>query len=134
MPATILANANPAFTGGVNFGPTNITVNGTLYPALIGTTSGCDVSVHHLDSVSIPGIVGYGTNDEAVGWQATASLPGVQPINSNVDAMLTNATAASSLVTRYSTNSFHELTSAQATYYSGTWFPNVVDPLCPKTY
>jgi hypothetical protein len=113
IPATLLSYVNQAFCGPVNFGPNSVTANGIVYPPLVGGTSGLDIGQHHLDSVTIPGMVSYGTNDEAVGWQTTASLPNVTPINSNIDAMLTNATP-SGYVVRNQTSDYHEFTAKDA--------------------
>ncbi len=97
IPATIVENVNPAFTGTANFNATN--------------TSGLDCGPTLLNACNVPGLVSYGTSDEAVGWQATASAPGVQPINSNTDLIITNAIAAGMPVTRNETADFHQFTS-----------------------
>jgi hypothetical protein len=101
VPATIISNANTAFTTPVNF-------------SLINTT-GADITTTQLNTVTVPGIVTYGTNDEAVGYNSAGT--GGTPI-SNTDAMLTNAAAAGAPITRNATADFHEFTNAD----SGTWF------------
>ena len=57
-PATILETPSPLFTGGE-----------TLYSF---DFSGLDATINQLNTVAIPGIVGYGTSDEAVGWSGSA--------------------------------------------------------------
>ncbi len=56
-PATVLETANPIFTGGATFYSFNL--------------SGLDTTSNQLNGVTIPGIVGYGTSDEAVGWSSS---------------------------------------------------------------
>lgn len=130
VPATIISNASPTFTFPANYGPTAVTGDGNTVPPLpAGGTSGMDIGQTALNAnsvnpngVTVPGIVTYGTNDEAVGWQTTASLPGVGPIDSNTDAMLTNATNAGLPVLRNQTSDFHEFTNDDAGY-SATFTP-----------
>jgi hypothetical protein len=103
-PATILSNANTLFTTPVNFTAVN--------------TTGLDITTTHLNAVTIPGIVTYGTNDEAVGYNLAGT--GGTPV-SNIDALITAAVGAGRPVTRNATPDFHEFTNAD----SGTYFTPV---------
>ena len=58
VPVTILSNLKEQFATPANFNSIN-------------NTSGLDLTTNHLNAVAIPGIVGYGTNDEAVGYSGT---------------------------------------------------------------
>lgn len=60
VPATLVENANPVLTTPVNFGLLN--------------TSGMDISTTMLNNVVIPGAIGYGTTDIAVGYGGTTTV------------------------------------------------------------
>lgn len=114
-PATILSNVPASATTPVNFTVLN--------------TSGYQISATYLNAVTVPGVVGYGTNDTTVGWQN----PGGSLPTSNTDAMITAAVAASQPVTRNATTDTHEFILADATYYAG-YFTSTIDPLAPKQF
>lgn len=159
--------------------------------------SGMDLGPTALNGVTIPGIVGFGTNDSFVGYSGTSTYTGA---NIDVTTLNNSSLAVSSLtgyivgptvtvtgltggagravisftgasggnltgcnlvtgsgtlasgtvmlqnntqliianapanVVGHSTSDSHVFTTADATYYSGTWFVNVVDPLAPKVF
>ena len=115
---TIISNINVLFTPPVNFGTT--------------TTTGLDVTATWLNGVTIPGIVGYGTADIAVGYNSAGT--GGTPV-SNTDAMITAQQAAqpSHQVVRNATSDTHEWIGADTLDYIN-WFNTVVDPLCPEVF
>jgi hypothetical protein len=57
VPACIAQNISPIFTSPLNMYTNNC--------------SGCEVGPTALNAVTTPGIIGYGTSDEVVGWAAT---------------------------------------------------------------
>ena len=73
---TLLSNINPGFTPPVNY-------------SLINTT-GLDAETTVFNSVTIPAIVGYGTNDGVVGHNSAGTNGPV----SNTDAIITNQQTA----------------------------------------
>ena len=84
-------------------------------------TSGLDLTTTFLNGVtSIPGIIGYGSADNAVGYSGQAT-------------MYTNAHAINSTITNNSTAEAHQFSSTDSTTYV-SWFTGTVDPLCPKKY
>lgn len=113
-PVTILSNISQSYTGFVNFASTN--------------TTGLDATATQLNAVTIPGVVGYGTADVIAGYNSAGT--GGTPV-SNTDAMITAAVGLSQPVTRNSTTDNHTFLSADATYYSGTYFSGTIDPLAP---
>jgi hypothetical protein len=182
-PSTWLRNADFLYTG-VQYGQID--------------TSGLDLSASSLAGAAMPGVIGYGTNDSAIGYGGVTTVAagsagvdsaavttlnvastantvqgvsvtvtgltggvgwatftytgtsggnqftgctrvggsGTLALNNPVTQSLTSAILAASPanVVAYSTTDTHELTAADAAYYSGTWFANTVDPLCPKVF
>jgi pimeloyl-ACP methyl ester carboxylesterase len=185
VPACILQNANPSIAFTTAFQQENCT--------------GVEIASSALNACTLPGIVGYGTADEAVGWAAStfsgtngtnvntftgsqslsvassanfvvgASVKvitstgyaiitftgtgtgiltgcttvygsgtiasGAAVIQNNTDALITAQQVAQSShqVTRYTSASTHELSSADATEYS-SWVASTLDPLCPASF
>ncbi len=129
LPATILSNTSPVYTNPANYGPNQVVSGYTWSTPLSGGTAGMDIGANALlagqtstigvtnpSGVTIPGIILYGTNDGAVGWQSTASLPGVNPISSTIDQMLTNSASAGLPILRDQTNNAHAFTNDDAGY------------------
>jgi hypothetical protein len=116
VPATILHNAAFIYTTPANFG--NV------------TTIGVDVQATDLNTVALPGLVGYGTNDIAVGYDLAGT--GGTPI-SNTDAMITNAVALGNPVERNATTDTHEFTAADAAFVAN-WFGGAIDPSYPRVF
>ncbi len=105
--ATVVSDASPVFTSPVDFSATD--------------TSGLDTTTGILDGVlQKPGIIGWGTNDSAVGYL-------------EIQAIYNSALAAGCPVVSNPTNSNHELRSSDTTTYLN-WFTNTVDPLAPKIF
>lgn len=115
-PWTIGSTLSTTFTPGFNFGSLN--------------TTGFDTTTTQVNDVDLPGVIGYGTNDTAVGWDLAGT--GGTPI-SNTDAIITNAVAAGQNVTRHATTDAHAISSSDATFYPA-WFASTVDPLCPRQF
>ncbi len=59
-PLTVWSNILPALTTPTNFGVIN--------------TSGADISATYLNSVTVPGVVGYGTSDEVVAYSGFTTI------------------------------------------------------------
>lgn len=72
FPATLWSNPSTAFTTPINFGPA--VVSGLA--ALPNGTSGLDLGPTDLNAVTIPGMVGWGTSDTAVGFSQTTVAAG----------------------------------------------------------
>jgi hypothetical protein len=124
IPATILSNASPAYTSPANYG------------TLPSGTGGLDVTQTALNSVNIPGIVMFGTQDAGVGWAypglGTLSPSGGVPSNAYVslgqpysytDIMIQNAQTAGMPVTRNQTPNIHDFSNDDEAFtavYSGT--------------
>lgn len=94
-------------------------------------TTGLDTGAHHLDSIIIPGIIGYHKDDFILGgWQTPQS---------NIDAIITNQQAAQPAhqMTRFGVDTGnHAVLMSDVTYYSHPttgWFNINVNPLCPAT-
>jgi len=92
-PATLLGNCGVAYTPPETF--SNI------------TWTGLNLSTTAMNAVTVPGIIGYGTNDTAVGYNLAGT--GGTPV-SNTDSIITNAVNAGQPVTRNATSETHEFT------------------------
>jgi hypothetical protein len=91
---TILANVNSNFLGGATWS---------------GLGHGADILTTHLNGITLPGIVGYGSTDGAVGYNSAGT--GGTPV-SNTDSLITTAQAAngsSALPTRNTTADGHSV-------------------------
>lgn len=118
---TILENVGSALTPGYNFGI---------------SWTGLDLGPSFLAGCPVPGIFGYNTGDTAAGYDSagTSGTPvsNTQLIVTNSPSWITGVSNPSGSVEN------HELSTADGTYFSGTWFagtgPNGPDVLCPKVF
>lgn len=121
-PPTILANLNLAALGG---------------PSWAALGHGADILTTNLNGITMPGIIGYGTNDNIVGYNSAGT--GGTPV-SNTDALITAAQTFNGSIrkpVRNSTTDGHGLLLADTQTYANAstgWFATDVDPICPKFF
>lgn len=105
-PVALLSGLSTAFSTPADFTAVN--------------TTGLDTTAAMLNAVAVPGILGWGTSDSAVGF-------------TNQQAIYTAAHAAGAPITSNATADNHELLSADVTTYTA-WFTATVDPLAPAVH
>ena len=138
----IAANRQSSIIGFIAHEPACLPENAVVGVTGWGATnfSGIDLPSTYLTAANAvsplpPGIIGYGTNDPAVGWQN----PGVGLPTNNTDAILTACSGASMPVTRRSTADTHEFTGTpqgagnDAAAYAA-WIVSTLDPSCPVSF
>jgi hypothetical protein len=90
------------------------------FGVLPADTSGCDLNSHSLDSLTMPGFLGWSTTDTTVGFIVQ-------------QGMYNNAIAAGRPVTSNATTEAHGLLAADVTAIS-SWLAASVNPLAPATH
>lgn len=95
--------------------------------------SGMNLGQHHLDSISIPTVIGTSTADTVVGYDLLHTPA------SNAYLIASNAAAAGKPCTNYQQASpqNHLLYGADSTFYctpSTGWVQTTIDPSCPKNF
>lgn len=105
--ATVLSEASPVWTNPVDFTAID--------------TSGLDISSTFLNSAtSIPGMIGWGESDSAIGY-------------TNIQTIYNNALGAGCPVSSNGLNEEHILSMSDVTTYTN-WITGTVDPLAPAIY
>jgi hypothetical protein len=120
----------------------NLNTVGLNFPA---NTSGMDLSATALNSITIPGIIGWDKADGTVGWGLSTDSGYLGPPQSNTNHMILNAQGAGAPVTSYE-SSFdegagyplgHLFNNPDAATYCTTpptvtgWVNTVIDPGVP---
>jgi hypothetical protein len=99
-PVTLMETINPNFTG----------LPQSFYPI---NCSGYDLGPIILNNVAVPGIVGYGTNDDAVGWSATTYTG--SPVNVASLPPTLSIAATSKIVSNAGNNANLQVTTSTGT-------------------